>query len=872
MDDSPRPQKRQRTDPSRYYKAELPAIQSIHRPYPSPSHQHQHQRQHLAEAQPPTLPSLPVHPPTHEGYALSLFSSLQALRRCLDQHALMPDVEARAWTALAEVGMRVVESGFSASAEHAWAVGVEQEVEKALAKGLVITQKHPSLRPLRIQLSLLNAHFAFQNNNTKFARALLRRLVASFTSSDPPPLVYAAHLALITQLTSSPPPPSTAPAHPPSSEPSSSTTSSEPAPSAPGPAAENKPTSTSTSAPELQAALTCISTLSTLGAQNRHPAIQDLAAVLRLRVLVSAGVWDLVGEALQGAEKALCLVFDDGGEGGASDQQQQQQQADNKVKQETAEGLMRSYSISAQEVHDSASSQSQSQSQHDLVSEHHDDSPPAFASASASATKTAAHLPSPSPPQRLKQSDPLTLSLTAHTLIMGIVYHTHAGRARSAEPRLVALHALMDSGALVGGDKSDGTVEIPLPGHASLPLRTTHPRVLFLLTFLVSAVAKRDPVGRRPKKKVFAENGIAQCREGREGGGGGESVNYPIWATLADVKEVDQRTLRIEADLLCELVAVSIQRSDFDAAESHLDVLIAHTRTHDFFADYAPRITLHYAHLAHALGDTDRATTCYRVAAHLDGAGPVGSQGGRVGGFVAAAARAGEALLHIGLAASRPPAGGPSSPPSTPTRIGTLTPPPPPRTTAGAVAAAAADDDETDASHLDGPTLALAKDAIARCTAHASSAPFPALTALLSAALCPSHILRSKSLLKHALALSGAAGDNHLRALVLAVVGAQYVYTAPAHAMEVLAVCETLGAGMGASVRRGGEGGQGGPQGGQEESAVVGHARLRLWVGERFLELFRRAGKESRVKKQEAFNAVYRAAVEKLEEWRSRLW
>jgi len=65
---------------------------------------------------------------------------------------------------------------------------------------------------------------------------------------------------------------------------------------------------------------------------------------------------------------------------------------------------------------------------------------------------------------------------------------------------------------------------------------------------------------------------------------------------------------------------------------------------HDFFPTYAARISLLHAHLAHALGDTERAGTFYRVAAHLNGAGPVGSGLSRGG-----AARADEALLCIRL-------------------------------------------------------------------------------------------------------------------------------------------------------------------------------------------------------------------------------
>ncbi|KAI6135975.1 hypothetical protein F5141DRAFT_1071511 [Pisolithus sp. B1] len=801
MDDgNPRPQKRLRTDPNF---VETPTTASVsHLPSAlSPSIL-------VPPPEPPSptspglkplppqvlllaLPALLLHPPTHEKYALSLFLSLRALRLCLQLPALAPEVECYAWTALAEVGMRVIKSGFCTTGEYSWTIGLEQEVEKALGKGLLIAQKHPVLRHLRHYLSLLNSHFAFYRSNTRFARAVLRRLISTFVPSDPPTVVYTAHLALLTQLTFCPP---------------ASNLS------------HGNGTNDSISfhphrnPPEAQAALTALTNLSAIAVQNQHFSILKLVAVSRLRVLVAAEMWDMVGDALQGAEKLLSLAFHDSN--GAKEGGQERE-----VKREGSEFLTRSYSITAQEVHDSAATQSRSQTPLEMEpdGEVRTEQPPAGA--------------------KDTREDPLTAALSVHTLMLGIIYHTHGGCARAAEPRLAALHSLMDSGAQVGGVNSDGLVEVPLSPHPPIHLRVSHPRVIFLLTFLISAVAKRDPVGRRPKKKAFAESGIINCREGYdEDGGGAVEINVPPWSSHDDMENIDQSTLRIEADLLCELAAVSIQRCDFAAAGKHLDTVVAHTRTHGFFSEYASRITLHYAHLAHAIGDTDRAGTCYRVAAYLDGAGPVGASNTSTGGFVAAAARAGEALLRIGLAAKQAAPNTTSDPPSV-------------------------TDEESHALYLDESTVALAEDAIARCSACAS-APLPALAELLSAALSPSQIIRSKSLLKHALALSGSAGDNHMRALVLAVVGAQYIHTTPEHAMEVLAVCETLGAGMGASEKK--------PVSADLESGTgkgasvcgIGNAALRLWVGERFLELFKRAGKEKRVQKQEEFNALYRSAVD----------
>lgn len=47
----------------------------------------------------------------------------------------------------------------------------------------------------------------------------------------------------------------------------------------------------------------------------------------------------------------------------------------------------------------------------------------------------------------------------------------------------------------------------------------------------------------------------------------------------------------------------------------------------------------------------------------------------------------------------------------------------------------------------------------------------------------------------------------------------------------------------------------------------VGHAPLRLWVGERFVELFRREGDEERARKREGVNVELGRVVEGIEQW-----
>ncbi|KAG1805584.1 uncharacterized protein BJ212DRAFT_1391745 [Suillus subaureus] len=725
------------------------------------------------------LPGLLALPPTHPDFGFSLFLSLRSLRQCLAMPALAPDVESRAWTGLAEVGMRVMESGFCSQEEGCdWAVGIHAEVEKALSKGLLIAQKHPSLRPLRHHLTLLHAHFAFtfpsSSTSPKFARAILRRLIASFVPSDPPATVYNAHLTLIAKITTPPP----------SSNAAANTT---PAP---------------LGAPALQAILAAIDTLITLARKNHHPRIISLAHVIRLCVLLRANAWTQVGAALDTAEAVLGLMFD----------------KDGKVKNDRGnpnaivnakpddDALPRWNSITAHDVNVLSREHSQVHitNRPNIVEPKQEES---------------------------TQSDPAHASLVIHTLLSGTIFFTFSGNIRAAEQRLVALHEIVDSGALEGF--KDGIVQIPLPPHPPLAVHTTHPLILLPLTFLVSATAKRDPVGRNPKRRLWAEAAISILNTARE------DIELPLWASLADRDEIIQRIVRLTADLLCELIAISIQRSEFDAADSHLNALLTLTYTHDLFHSYSARITLHAAHLAHALGDTERASVCYRVAKSVD------DERNARAGYVGAAACAGEALLRIGLLAQAQVLGENSS-----------------------TSTAVIEDASSDKSDwLDAETHALARSAIQRC--HGMGGTLEAVGKVVQAAVAGARgeIVGAKSHLKSALSLSTLAGENHLRALLLAQVGAQYLHTAPAHAMETLAVCETLGAGMGAKQKdvNGGKG-----KGKEKETendtdggnGSIGNAPLRLWVGERFLEIFKRANKPHRVAKQEAYNAMYRGAVE----------
>ena len=110
------------------------------------------------------------------------------------------------------------------------------------------------------------------------------------------------------------------------------------------------------------------------------------------------------------------------------------------------------------------------------------------------------------------------------------------------------------------------------PKSPSLFIQVTHPRIIFAMGFLVSSVAKRDPVGRKPKRKVFATEGLTVLE--REAKQEVESnwifvvglcyhltifiyFTVPPWASVSDLREIEGKISQIKADLMCELIGVS---------------------------------------------------------------------------------------------------------------------------------------------------------------------------------------------------------------------------------------------------------------------------------------------------------------------------
>ncbi|KAH6911011.1 hypothetical protein BKA70DRAFT_1099641 [Coprinopsis sp. MPI-PUGE-AT-0042] len=658
-----------------------------------------------------SLPALFLQPPTYQPtYFKSLSLSRLAFQRCLAMQSLDSDVECRAWTGLAEVGIRYGLDG---------AEGVEYEVEKA------VTKAHPSLRPYKIHLTLLSARLAQHQLNHKFSQTTLRRLLTSGLSpNDPPHLLYTSHLAYIKSL----------------SEASFGTS-----PDAGTPNTRN------------MKALAAIQDMHGVASSRGHGDIMKLAALLRLQTLIQMGFsTDMIQEALDAMEGLLGFPMD---------------------------------APPPQARHSPNLSRTQTQTQ----------------TQGSSLLETAAAF------AHIKRRDN-DKAFLVYTLILGVIFYTHIGDAAATEARTRVLHEMLDGSAL-GAFGPFGILQISFPSSSStsapplqaasgfhgrsiptttstqpLYVQTTHPRVLFALAFLVTAIAKRDPVGRKPKRKVFAGEGLAVVERELQ-----KEVALPMWASERDVVEHRLRLQKLKADMMCEIIGVCIMRSEFGEAETTMAELIAHTRNHRLFNFYCGRITLLQAQLSHALGYPERAVQCYRVAALL-------SRKREEDGWIHAAACAGELWVRIGLIRA-----------CTPSDERQL---------------------EEQQWHIE-ELKRTSEDVIRACESVGGT--LGAIATVLKACLANEY-LKAKILLRDALNTVTKSTDNHLRALILALIASQYLNTSSEHAEAMLATAEQLAAGLGAQPRPPkGSSGNAGSQGKTKGGDGVGNAPLRLWIGERSL-------------------------------------
>jgi hypothetical protein len=250
----------------------------------------------------------------------------------------------------------------------------------------------------------LSAHLALWQHNFKYARALLRRVVnlpAGAGSRVGHAVVYAAHLALIGLLCVSSATSST----------SSSTTSS---PNTTPKTKNHTPNQNQNQNQNqnLPQALSALRTLESLSQQNGHSSVTLLTRVLRLRVLVHFGRWGETGAGGKIGTGTRTGIGEGEGMG------------------EALEACERDLGI---------------------------DFPTLTPTPTSTPTKSKSKTPT-----KIETATTTTSDLDAHlrltVLTLGVLYHTHHGRAREARDRRGGVHALFDRGVFESGGA--GWVEV----------------------------------------------------------------------------------------------------------------------------------------------------------------------------------------------------------------------------------------------------------------------------------------------------------------------------------------------------------------------------------------------------------------------------
>ncbi|KAG8887749.1 hypothetical protein FRB98_009071 [Tulasnella sp. 332] len=654
------------------------------------------------------LPGILSHPPDHPNHITALKASLDALQQCLAIHSnlgsdgsgsLSLEQEMRAYGMMSEIGMKVLAAGLGGQDGPDWAKGVESEIDNAINEGTRLCQQIASLRPHKPYFTLMRAHLLMWQHQFKTCRALLKREIGNFTSSDSPATVYTCYFTYLSALLAS---------------------------------SLTQPADTSN-------ALQALTKLQNIATSREDNDIAALCLATRLQILMRAGFWDLVGEACEAAEAAAGLKF---------------------------------YADAA------ANSSSTLGTPEHLVN----------AQPSSSTT-----LDNPT------TSKPLQISTKLQVLILSVIYYTYMSQPKVASPRLTFLHQLLDSDAL--GTFPDGCIDVTLSSGPTMLIRVTHPRVLYETAFLISGLSKRDVAGRKPRCRVFIQEGLGVADEVDK------MVPFPLNGSIRDVQEVDERLNKIKADMLCQLASIHIMRSEFNEAEDALTNLIAHARTTGLFRSFASRIVLIQAHLAHALGKADRALQCYQSAGFLERSG-----GGSSSSFIVLSARIGEVILRL--------------------------------SSQGQPINNRADEAELKAMSL---------EVVGEC--RRGGPPFEAVTRILEA-VWATGIVDVKNKLKAAIESTSRCQDNHLRALILALMSNMYLLTASDHAQVMLKTCQQLAIGLGAPLNNEDELANGG--------TVVGNAPLGLWVGEKFVELYRRNGQDEKAERQMQINLGLREAMDRL--------
>jgi hypothetical protein len=313
-----------------------------------------------------------------------------------------------------------------------------------------------------------------------------------------------------------------------------------------------------------------------------------------------------------------------------------------------------------------------------------------------------------------------------------------------------------------------------------------------------------------------------------------EHFSVALGLGARELRQAQGSIAHIRALTYCETVSVCLIRSEFDEAERHLSDLVSFLRSVDaatagtsssatLWDLYSSRVTLLHGHLAHALGNSQRALDCYKAVVHSEEEGSLMWGMGRVG----------EIVLKIGVSIQR--------------RATTNT------ANTSTVAGEASEPKNHSNGWKDGERERLTQmsaSVVEKCLSGEWGENMVIVGRLIAASLS-SEIVRTKYVssyilwklsesacrqnLKSGLDLSCKSRDNSLRLMVLIITAGQYLHTYSEYALTILDTCRQLASGMGAvpAAAPTAENSQD-PNSSKEPTEYhVGHARAGLWIGDR---------------------------------------
>ncbi|GAA5932353.1 uncharacterized protein JCM15063_001198 [Sporobolomyces koalae] len=427
----------------------------------------------------------------------------------------------------------------------------------------------------------------------------------------------------------------------------------------------------------------------------------------------------------------------------------------------------------------------------------------------------------------------------------------HLGDVKEAKEILKTTHALLDSAdattpafsngivAVIGRNDPNAvrpaTVSFQLPAHSAL----------YSFTYLASVAVHRDPYGKAPRSALFVQEGIRVANSKLEG----KEPLLPI-TRISSMEEALASTLRLKVHLHLFACELAIMRSHPADATQHLLAAVSTMRvskpgTDQVWQQFKQRSILDLGLIHLSKDEEDEAEKCFEVAIDINHEPSKVSKGKTVVSMGATVTQLAELSLLV-LKLSQGHSVAPSSNAS--------------MSSSPIMSRSTSNPTMSSATKLPATTSTARLETLARNLTGledtSPSTPTVEFIVSLTKALTCREITKSKSNLSNALNSTTKLSANHARALTLALLANLFEQTRNTEALKMLNSSLRLVQGMGGRIVP--------PESaGTPNEAIVGNARLGLWLGERLLSSLLAAENkdQGKIEKQRKLNEAHRIAL-----------